>query len=306
MSKKIMYFLTPGTHISPFDVTLAVDAGFELVLPFTKVPPNKIATMIQDAIFCRPPKRFNETGIFIGGRDVDLATDMFQNAKNAMIAPYEVGVLADPNGAYTTSASIVALIEKVLQDHTRQGLQGRQVAVLGTGPVGLCTAILATQQGATVKLCSLMADDDQRSALQFCDRYNAHVDWASAQTHEERALAIQDAEVVICAARAGIRVLDDSLLQTKNLVLVADTNAVPPSGVVGIGLHDLGAIVDHAGIRFLSIGPLAIGQLKYKTQFGLFQKIQYSNQAALIDFPDAYAFALSVLDEQTINLAEAV
>jgi methylene-tetrahydromethanopterin dehydrogenase len=170
MPPKILYFLTPGHNISPFDVTLAVDAGFDLVMPFTKVQPNKVAAMIQDAIFCRPPKRFNETGIFIGGRDVDLATDMFQNAKNAMISPYEVGVFADPNGAYTASASIVALVEKVLQDQTRQGLTGRQVAVLGTGPVGLCTAILATQQGARVSLCQLMADDNERATLQFCDR----------------------------------------------------------------------------------------------------------------------------------------
>jgi methylene-tetrahydromethanopterin dehydrogenase len=125
--------------------------------------------MIQDAIFCRPPKHFNETGIFIGGRDVNLAKDMFQNAKNAMIAP-TVGVFADPYVAYTASASIVALVEKVLQDQTRQGLTGRQVAVLGTGPVGLCTAILATQQGARVSLCQLIADDNERATLQFCDR----------------------------------------------------------------------------------------------------------------------------------------
>ena len=113
MAQRILYFLTPGENISPFDVTIAADAGFDMVIPFTKVEPMKVAAMIQDAIFCRPPKRFNDTGIFIGGRDVHLATDMFQNAKNAMVGPFEVGVFADPNGAYTTSASIVALVEQV-------------------------------------------------------------------------------------------------------------------------------------------------------------------------------------------------
>lgn len=306
MPQKILYFLTPGHNISPFDVTLAVDAGFDLVLPFTNVKPNQVAAMIQDAIFCRPPKSFNDTGIFIGGRDVELAMDMFQKAKSAMMGSYEVGVFADPNGAYTTSASIVALIERVLQDQTQQGLSGRQVAVLGTGPVGLCTAILATLQGATVKLCQLVADDDQRSALQFCDRYHAQVNWVSAQTHDDRDREFQDTEVLICAARAGVRVLDSSLATAKKLVLVADTNAVPPSGVAGVSLNDLGARVNYAGTRFLSIGAMSIGNLKYKTQFGLFEKIHQSKTAALIDFPDAYAFALSVLEQQIIKFESVV
>ncbi|NOT13513.1 MAG: methylenetetrahydromethanopterin dehydrogenase [Methylococcaceae bacterium] len=306
MSQRILYFLTPGDNISPFDVTLAADAGFDMVIPFTKVEPMKVAAMVQDAIFCRPPKRFNDTGIFIGGRDVHLATDMFLNAKRAMVGPFEVGIFADPNGAYTTSASIVALVEQVLKAHSANGLDGRKVAVFGTGPVGLCTAILATKQGATVKLCQLVADDDERAAKRFCDRYNVNVEWVSAQTQEERDKEIQDTEVVICAARAGVRILERSLINATKLVVVADTNAVPPSGVAGIGLNDLGTVADYFGTSFLSIGPLAIGNLKYKTQFGLFEKIQTSSEAAYIDFTDAYAFALSVLEQQAIKLGKAV
>jgi methylene-tetrahydromethanopterin dehydrogenase len=105
MIQKILYFLTPGDNISPFDVPLVADAGFDIVVPFTKVDPKNVTDLVQDAIFCRPPKRFNDTGIFIGGRDVHLATDMFQSAKQAMVGPFQVGVFADPNGAYTTSAS---------------------------------------------------------------------------------------------------------------------------------------------------------------------------------------------------------
>jgi len=110
MTKRIPYFLTPGENISPFDVTLAADAGFDMVVPLTKIEAKNAAAVVQDAIFCRPPKRFNDTGIFIGGRDVHMATDMFQSAKKAMVPPFEVGVFADPNGAYTTSASVVAAV----------------------------------------------------------------------------------------------------------------------------------------------------------------------------------------------------
>ncbi|HEY8157484.1 MAG TPA: NAD(P)-dependent methylenetetrahydromethanopterin dehydrogenase [Methylobacter sp.] len=298
MTQRILYFLTPSENISPFDVTLAADAGFDMVVPLTKIEAKNVAAVVQDAIFCRPPKRFNDTGIFIGGRDVHMATDMFQSAKNAMVAPFEVGVFADPNGAYTTSASVVALVTRVLKEHHNMDLNGRNVAVFGTGPVGICTAILAAKQGANVKLCQLLADDDKREALNFCQRYEADVKWVSAQTNKEKTDEVADAEVIICAARAGVRILEGSLKNAENLLAVADTNAVPPSGVIGVGLHDMGAPVEYAHGTFRSIGPLAIGNLKYKVQYGLFEQIQKSSKAALIDFPEAYEFALSLLEKQ--------
>ncbi|HEY8035074.1 MAG TPA: NAD(P)-dependent methylenetetrahydromethanopterin dehydrogenase [Methylobacter sp.] len=298
MTQRILYFLTPSENISPFDVTLAADAGFDMVVPLTKIDAKNVAAVVQDAIFCRPPKRFNDTGIFIGGRDVHMATDMFQGAKKAMVDPFEVGVFADPNGAYTTSASVVALVAQVLKEHHNMNLSGRKIAVFGTGPVGICTAILAAKQGASVKLCQLLADDDRRAAENFCQRYETDVEWVSAQTNKEKTDEVADAEIIICAARAGVRILEGSLNNAKSLLVVADTNAVPPSGVIGVGLHDLGAPVEYAHGSFRSIGPLAIGNLKYKVQFGLFEQIQKSSKAALIDFPEAYAFALSLLEKQ--------
>lgn len=304
MTQRILYFLTPGDNISPFDVTLAADAGFDMVVPFTKVEPKNVTGLVQDAIFCRPPKRFNDTGIFIGGRDVHLASDMFQSAKQAMVGPFQVGVFADPNGAYTTSGSIVALVEQVLKEHYNKDLSGRKVAVFGTGPVGICTAILAAQQGASVKLCQLLADDDHRSALRFCERYKTDIEWVSAQTNKEKTAEIADSEVIICAARAGIRILEGHLNNAQSLLVVADTNAVPPSGVMGVSLNDLGTAVEYAHGSFRSIGPMAIGNLKYKVQFGLFEEIQKSSKAALLDFPEAYAYALSVLEKQAVKLSK--
>ncbi|NOT13514.1 MAG: methylenetetrahydromethanopterin dehydrogenase [Methylococcaceae bacterium] len=304
MTQRILYFLTPGDNISPFDVTIAADAGFDLVVPLTLIDPKSVTGIVQDAIFCRPPKRFNDTGIFIGGRDVHLATDMFQSAKKAMVDPFEVGVFADPNGAYTTSGSIVALIEQVLREHYYKNLHGLNVAVFGTGPVGICAAILAAKQGANVKLCQLLADDDQQSALRFCQRYQTDIEWVSTQTNKEKTAELADSDVIICAARAGVRILEGHLNNASKLLVVADTNAVPPCGVMGVGLHDLGARVEFAHGCFRSIGPLAIGNLKYKTQFGLFEDIQKSTKAALIDFPDAFSFALSLLEKQSIKLSK--
>lgn len=296
MTQRILYFLVPGSNISPFDVTIAADAGFDQVIPLTGIRPENVTALVQDAIFCRPPNRFNDTGIFIGGRDVHMATDMFQSAKSAMVGDFQVGVFADPNGAYTTSAAVVALVEKAVNASTGAGLAGRTVSVFGTGPVGLCTAILAARQGAQARLCQLTADDDSKAALRFCERYGAKVEWVSAETHRDKVSVVADSEIAVSAAKAGIRILDAEVLEAGGkLIACADTNAVPPSGIEGIGVNDRAIPVEVGPARFLSIGPLAIGSLKYKTQFGLYRSIQTGSTPALIDFPEAYAYALQEL-----------
>lgn len=296
MSQRILYFISPGTNISPFDVTMAADSGFDQVIPLTGIENADVTPLIQDAIFCRPPKRFNDTGIFIGGRDVNLATDMMESAKKAMVPPFEVGVFADPNGAYTTSAAVVALVEKSLNLETGSGLTGKKVAVMGSGPVGLAAAVLAAKQGAEPYLCQLVAGENIKAANRFCERYEVEVPWVSAETQNEKIEAIEDADVIISAVKAGIRVLDRPVLEhAQKLVVAADTNAVPPSGIDGVGMQDNNALIEFDKVAFRGVGSLAIGNLKYKTQFGLFEKIQTSEKAAFLDFPEAFEFALEVL-----------
>lgn len=296
MTQKILYILTPGTNISPFDVTLAADAGFEQVLPFTGIKLRDVVPMVQDSIFARPPGRFNDTGVFIGGRDVHLAKDMLDAAAKAMVGPFQVGVFADPNGAYTTSASVLALVNNALKEKTSSDLTGKKVCVFGAGPVGQCIAVLTARQGAKTKLCQLTAEDDQRTCVRFAQRYDADVEWVSTQTYNEKADVVKEAEIIICAAKAGVRILDVNVMNLANdLIVAADTNAVPPSGIDAVDAQDNGIKENNSGKPYWSIGSLAIGNLKYKTQFGLFEKIQQSETAALIDFPDAFDFATGLL-----------
>ena len=301
MTQKILYILVPGSNISPFDVTLAADSGYDMVLPFTGIENNDVIPMVQDAIFCRPPMRFNDTGIFIGGRDVNLATDMIESARKAMVGPFEVGVFADPNGAYTTSASVVALVNKTLKEQTGKGLKGLNVAVFGGGPVGLCTAVLAAKEGAKPYLCQLTADENIDAANRYCERYGVEVPWVLAETHKEKIEAVKPADVILCAVKAGIRVLDKEVLNhATNLIVAADTNAVPPSGVEGIEGQDNGVTVETETGTFKGIGPMAIGNLKYKVQYGLFEQMQNSKKASVIDFEDAYKYAVSLLNPEPV------
>ena len=74
--KHILHMLTPLQHMSPFDVNMALDAGYDAVLPYANVTVEEITGLVQDAIFSRPPDAGVDTGIFIAGKDVSLALDV--------------------------------------------------------------------------------------------------------------------------------------------------------------------------------------------------------------------------------------
>jgi len=77
-----------------------------------------VPALVQDAIFSRGPKGVKRTGIFLGGRDAHLAMDMLEAARNAMVPPFEVSVFADPSGAFTTAAALVAVVVRLDADHS--------------------------------------------------------------------------------------------------------------------------------------------------------------------------------------------
>ena len=55
--KQILHMVTPLKHMSPFDVNMALDAGYDAVLTYTDVTLEEITGLVQDAMFSRPPKR---------------------------------------------------------------------------------------------------------------------------------------------------------------------------------------------------------------------------------------------------------
>ena len=122
--KHILHMLTPLKHMSPFDVNMALDAGFDAVVPYVGVSLGEVTGLVQDAIFSRPPDAGVDTGIFIAGKDVSLALDMFDAAKKAMVPPFQVSVFADPAGSFTTAAAMVAKVEKTLRQEIRARPEG--------------------------------------------------------------------------------------------------------------------------------------------------------------------------------------
>ena len=67
----ILHMFTPSRQMSPFDINMAADAGYQIIVPYSDVTIDGIAGLTQDTIFSRGPKGVARTGIFIGGRDAD-------------------------------------------------------------------------------------------------------------------------------------------------------------------------------------------------------------------------------------------
>jgi methylene-tetrahydromethanopterin dehydrogenase len=290
--KHILHLITPLKHASPFDVNMALDAGYDAVLPYTGVTLDEVTGLVQDTIFSRPPKLGVKTGIFLGGKNALLALDMLAAAKKALVPPFGVSLFADPAGSFTTAAAMVACVEKTLHDKKQQSLRGLEVAVFGaTGVVGFCAGVIAAQEGAHVTLVGY--DGITRvsdSARDMKARFGVDVAAADGSTTEKKAEILSKAQVALCAGRAGVRILTASQLAAAGqLTIVADVNAVPPSGVEGLDMMANGAELTPHGT--LGIGPFAIGNIKYKTEFGLFQQMITAAKPVTFDFRDAFRFA---------------
>jgi methylene-tetrahydromethanopterin dehydrogenase len=301
----ILHMFTPGAQMSPFDVNMAADAGWQIVVPYCHVGLDGVAAMTQDTVFSRGPKGAARSGIFIGGRDALLAADMLERAKSVMFKPFVVSLLADPSGAYTTAAAMVACVEAALNKHgaagagdgKKQGLAGQRVVVLGgTGPVGRVAGVLAAQAGARVWLSSRGGEGAAQAAAQETGaRFGVELHGASGADVNALRASIAEADVILACAAAGVQVLSAQDLGVATaLKVAADLNAVPPAGIEGLGAMDDAKPLPGSGA--VGIGALAVGNVKYQTQHRLLLRMREADKAQTLGFAQAFAMAREVLD----------
>jgi len=290
--KNILHMVTPLKHMSPFDVNMALDAGFEAVVTYTHVTLDEVTSLVQDAIFSRPPKVGARTGMFFGGKNASLALDMLAKARAALVPPFAISLFADPGGSFTTAAAMMACIEKTLRDHKQRGLKGAKVAVFGaTGVLGFVVAAIAALEGADVTLVGydgLKRVSDGAGEIKM--RFGREVQAADGSDETKKAAILASTEVAACCGRAGVRVLTLAQLEAASgLLVAADANAVPPSGIEGLEAVANGVELTAHGA--LGIGPLAIGNIKYKTESGLFGRMISAAKPVQIDIRDAFVLA---------------
>jgi len=287
----ILHMLSPLKHASPFDVNMALDAGFTSAVPYTNVELGDVAGLTQDAIFSRGPKGAKRTGIFIGGKNAILALDMLAAARKAMFPPFQVSVFADPAGSFTTAAAMVAKVEKALKAGGGS-LSGCGVAVFGaTGVVGFAAGVIAASEGAKTVLIGYDGVVRVKALAELAkERFKVELAYADGSSESLKEQAIKDAAVILAAGRAGVQILSTAqLAKAPALRVAADVNAVPPAGIEGLGAQDDGVALK--GTKAVGIGSLAIGGVKYKVQSGLFRRMIEAEKPLFLDFRDAFALA---------------
>ncbi|MDO9383143.1 MAG: methylenetetrahydromethanopterin dehydrogenase [Hyphomicrobiaceae bacterium] len=288
----ILHMLAPQKHMSPFDVNMAADAGYKVIVPYINVALEEVGPLVQDAIFSRPPDYGVRTGFFMGGKDAILALDMMDAAAKAMVPPFQCSVFADPAGSFTTAAAMVACVERQLKQKFNRDWKGTKVAVFGaTGVVGFASSIISALEGADVTLVAHRGVDRVvKSAAVSKERFGVDLKAVAGETEEQKRDIIANAEVIFAAAAAGVRVVSaEHMAGAKNLLVVADVNAVPPPGVDGMELFMDGEKLPNSNV--LGVGPLAIGDIKYKTESGLFKQMLASKEPLALDFRHAFALA---------------
>ena len=296
IKKSILHLITAAKNASPFDVNMAYDAGYDQIIPYTNVALSEVAGLSQDVIFSRSPSGVKREAIFIGGRDIDLAIQMLEASKKAMFAPFECSIFADPSGAFTTAAAMIAKLEFHLKKQFNEDLTGKTLSVFGAnGPVGGCAAIIAAQQGAIVQLVTHKSVTDLVEKVNSWNvKYQINLQVVDGTTEQAKQQVLANADLVICAAAAGVQVISQGHLQVaKKLKVLADVNAVPPLAVQGVAVGSDGIVIE--GSQAFGIGALAIGQLKYLTQQQLLKDMLMAEKPQVLEFMSAFKLARELL-----------
>ena len=291
-TQRILHMITPLKHMSPFDVNMALDAGFDTAIPYTSVTLDDVTGLVQDAIFSRGPEGVKRTSMFIGGKRAIEALDMMKRAKAAMVPPFEISVFADPAGSFTTAAAMVACVKVALKEKFSTELTGKRIAIFGgTGVVGFASGVIAAIDGAHATLIGYDGPDRVRKLAEEANaRFSVNIGYADGSTEEQKEELVRGADIIFAAGPAGKRLITlDQMKQAKHLRVVTDVNAVPPSGVEGVGVNDNATPI--LGVNAVGIGALAVGNIKYKTEAGLFKEMIETEKPIYLDFREAYTLA---------------
>ena len=293
--KTVIIFLDTDKHSSPFDILTAIDLYPDAqFLHYSDVNTRDAKRIIQDAMFPRGPGGAKYTKIFIGGQDVEKALGILEVVKKSMFPPFELAVIVDPRGAYTTASAAVAKTLALFNEKGFGDFNGKNATVLaGTGPVGQVSARLYAMEGCNVVVTSRKIRRARAVASKINEEIGAEkACGAQANAPDEIAEAVRKADIVLSAGAAGIQLLPLNVLKDygKRCKVVGDINAVPPLGVEGLKPTD-------NGVEFLpgiwGIGALAIGPFKSQIEGELFKRAVESSRG-ILDYKVAYEIAKSI------------
>jgi methylene-tetrahydromethanopterin dehydrogenase len=292
----VFIFLDTDKHASPFDILTTIDAFPEsTVLKYEDVTVEDTEKIVYDAMFPRGPEGAKHTKIFINGRDFKKANEILEKARKCMILPFELAIIIDPRGAYTTAAAAVAKTLRLSLEKGFGGLENKVIAVLaGTGPVGQTVARLCALEKAIVILTSRELQKASSVAARINEDISSdRVRGVEAQTSEEIGKTIENADMVLSTGASGTQLLSLDVLEKNGTRcrIVGDINAIPPVGVEGLKSEADG---EEVSPNIFGIGALAIGKLKNMVEVELIKKA-VEEPKGIFDYRLAYDIAKKLM-----------
>lgn len=277
--KKILVYLSPERHCSLFDIIVAYDAGADVAIPYSNVSPKDVRDIVHGCCFTRHPRDLVNTGIFVGGYDIEKAEKLASEALKVLDnlpKDLRVNIALDPNGAYTTASACVAKIKSSIW------IKGSNVTVLaGTGPVGASTARLLAGMEANVTITSRSMERAGKIARELKSR---NIFAFQADKPGKIADAVKNADVVVSAGPPGVGLMSrDVWVNNKRIKVLVDTNIVPPYGIEGIKPRDDGLLVEGKKC----FGALAVGSLKMELHQRIIGKM-FEEKGILLNLENMY------------------
>ena len=282
MTSKLLYQFDTDWTPSVFDSVVAYDGGADHVLGHANVSADKVAPLVDGAIYTRGPKEKRYTAIFVGGSNLDAGEAVFGAVTSKFFGKFRVSVMLDSNGSNTTAAAGVALLAKA------SPLQGKKAVVLaGTGPVGMRAAALLALEGAHVSITGRRKDKTEAAAAAIGKRFGVQIAAIEAADQAARGQAVRGTNIVFAAGAAAQGLLDeDAWRNDAGIELLADLNPEPPLGIAGMDPMDKAR--DYGGK--VAFGALGVGGLKLRLHRACIAQLFESNDKAL-DAHEIYKIA---------------
>ena len=299
-SDKICYFFDTDANASPFDINMAYDAGFDIVVPVSKMSAEQVPKLVQDAIFSRKPGA--PTTFFIGGSDVKEGEKIAKQVIKSLVNPFECPVIIDPRGSHTTASAVVAMTMNIAKKKHGMDLKGKKVAIFGAGPVARIAAILAGKLGCDTyivetwdKSTKQFVDNLANELIQEAGDKAAKITGVFAPEPQQRFEIANKVDIIWSLAAAGVEVLSEELMKKlKGKKLVVDINLVPPYGIEGLKPKHKNEEI-YPGI--FGIGALALGALKANSESEILKEAANTKGSKVFDFNYAFETAKRLLEK---------
>ncbi|MBY9008799.1 MAG: hypothetical protein KGD74_02925 [Candidatus Lokiarchaeota archaeon] len=298
-SDKICYFFDTDEMASPFDINMAYDSGFDVVIPVPNMRADKVPKLVQDAIFSRKPNA--PTTFFIGGSNVIEGEKIAKKVLKSLVPPFECPVIIDPRGSHTTASAVVAMtLDIASRKHGIIELENKKIVIFGAGPVARIAAILSAKLKSDTYLVETWEKGSKESVDTLANELTKEagedatkIKGIFAPTVKERIEISKDADFIWSLAAAGVEILPATACQKlMGKKIVVDINLVPPYGIEGIKpKHNNDEI--YPGI--FGIGALALGRLKSESEGLILKEASKTKGKRIFDYKYAFEKAIELL-----------